>query len=380
MPTYVAHQDATSFVPAGPEKSGRWTAHKVAPHGQGQAPRIAAKGDRSVAPGEVVAIAPSSGLASIMLEPSATEADSAGGLTTSPSPEVNRAGKGDLLATRSNQQARQSSSAVRVLQPVDKLAVNAPTGDGSARTSAHLQLDPLQVDDIVTPAWAIRDHHPPKVVAAFAPGAAGVMLQGKRAVLVPKPPDEVEREKRVARARSAMEAGGLPGAAHRCLAEAVYFEARGESEEGQAAVAQVILNRVHSEHYPDSVCDVVYQNRNRKNRCQFSFACDGRDDRIRNNDAWSTAQRIAREVGEGRTWLEEVSYATHYHATYVKPRWIRDMVKQDKIGRHIFYRVRWWEVPGENEEQELATGSVGALPVQPVSLRVAPTEPSPQNP
>jgi hypothetical protein len=381
MPTDVVRRDAASFVRAGLEKGGRLATRLVAPHGQGLAPTFAAKGDRSIGPAEVVAIAPGSGLASIMLEPPATEAESPDSLVTSQWPAVNRASKGDLLATRSNHGAHPSSSVARVLQPADKLAVNASRGDGPARASSRVQLDPLKVDDIVAPALASRDHEPPKVVAAFAPVAAGVMLQGKRAVQVPKPVDEVEREKHVARARSAMEAGGLPGAAHRCLAEAIYFEARGESEEGQAAVAQVILNRVHSEHYPDNVCDVVYQNRDRRNRCQFSFACDGRVDRIRNNEAWSTAQRIAREVGEGRMWLEEVGYATHYHATYVKPRWIRDMVKQDKIGRHIFYRVRWWEVPGEEgEEQEQVAGSVDPLPVQPASLRVSPREPSPQNP
>lgn len=129
--------------------------------------------------------------------------------------------------------------------------------------------------------------------------------------------------------------------AEQCLAEAIYFEARGEPLEGQYAVAQVVINRVRSGYYPDTICGVVYQNKQRRNACQFSFACDRIADRVNNRYAWSIATRIARDVTEGGAWLTEVGDSTHYHATYVRPRWIRDMVKLDTIGRHIFYRVRW---------------------------------------
>lgn len=131
----------------------------------------------------------------------------------------------------------------------------------------------------------------------------------------------------------------------KCLAEAVYFEARGEPVEGQYAVAQVVLNRVRSGYYPDTVCGVVYQNKHRRNACQFSFACDRIPDRVNNQHAWTIATGVARDVTEGGAWLPEVGGSTHYHATYVRPRWIRDMVKLDSIGRHIFYRVRWHAVP-----------------------------------
>lgn len=124
-----------------------------------------------------------------------------------------------------------------------------------------------------------------------------------------------------------------------CLATGVYFEARGESQLGQAAVAQVILNRVRNPTYPKTICGVVYQNQNWRNRCQFSFACDGIKDRITNRRAYATAKRIAGEVTRGETWLPEVGSATHYHATYVRPRWARAMEKVDKIGLHIFYRT-----------------------------------------
>ena len=127
----------------------------------------------------------------------------------------------------------------------------------------------------------------------------------------------------------------------KCLAEGIYFEARSEPQSGQAAVAQVILNRVRNPAYPNTVCGVVYQNESRRNRCQFSFACDGRPERIRSQSAWKAAQRIALDVSEGRIWLEEVGDSTHYHANYVRPRWGKRMSKLDRIGAHIFYRTRF---------------------------------------
>lgn len=129
--------------------------------------------------------------------------------------------------------------------------------------------------------------------------------------------------------------------AEQCLAEAIYFEARGEPKQGQYAVAQVVMNRVRSGYYPADVCGVVYQNVHRRNACQFSFACDRIPDRVTNQHAWNLATAIARDVTRGGAWLPDVGDATHYHATYVRPNWVRDMVKEDKIGRHIFYRVRW---------------------------------------
>jgi hypothetical protein len=126
----------------------------------------------------------------------------------------------------------------------------------------------------------------------------------------------------------------------KCLAEGIYFEARGESEAGQAAVAQVILNRVRNPAYPKTICGVVYQNQNWRHRCQFSFACDGRAERIAEQQQWETAKRIAREVTEGKTWIAEVGDSTHYYANYVRPGWARRMIKMDSIGAHLFYRTR----------------------------------------
>lgn len=125
----------------------------------------------------------------------------------------------------------------------------------------------------------------------------------------------------------------------KCLAEGIYFEARGEIAKGQAAVAQVILNRVRNPAYPDSICGVVYQNRTWRNRCQFSFACDGIRDRITEPHMWQKAQHIAMATTAGKIWLDEIGSSTHYHATYVNPRWARSMKRLTRIGLHIFYRT-----------------------------------------
>ena len=138
--------------------------------------------------------------------------------------------------------------------------------------------------------------------------------------------------------------------AEKCLAEAVYFEARGETALGQVAVAQVILNRAFSGKYPNTVCGVVYQNSHRHLACQFTFACDGIRDVIREPDMWERAKKIAAEMLDGKLWLPEVGKATHYHATYVHPGWVREMKKMYRLGVHIFYRPRAWGDGGDAPE------------------------------
>jgi spore germination cell wall hydrolase CwlJ-like protein len=124
-----------------------------------------------------------------------------------------------------------------------------------------------------------------------------------------------------------------------CLATGIYFESRGESVKGQAAVAQVILNRVRNPAYPKTICGVVYQNEDWTNACQFSFACDKIKDRVNSPYHWQIARQVAMAVTSGKIWLPEVGSATHYHAVYVKPRWAAEMVKVGRIGMHIFYRT-----------------------------------------
>ena len=126
-------------------------------------------------------------------------------------------------------------------------------------------------------------------------------------------------------------------AADRCLAQAIYFEARGEPFEGRMAVAQVIRNRVADRRYPNDVCGVVFQNAHRRHACQFSFACDGRSDEPRDMTAWRDAVDLAKLVNEGGL-RDLTSAATHYHADYVAPDWGKAFDATVTIGRHLFYR------------------------------------------
>jgi spore germination cell wall hydrolase CwlJ-like protein len=128
----------------------------------------------------------------------------------------------------------------------------------------------------------------------------------------------------------------------KCLAEAVYFEARGEAVRGQIAVAQVVLNRAFSGFYPTTVCGVVYQNKHRHLACQFTFACDNVADVVREPDMWDRAKKIAKAMLDGEIWLPEVGKSTHYHAYWVHPSWVSEMKKMYKFGVHTFYRPRAW--------------------------------------
>ena len=132
-----------------------------------------------------------------------------------------------------------------------------------------------------------------------------------------------------------------------CLALNVYHEARDQPFIGQVAVAQVVMNRVDDERYPDTVCEVVKQGETYawtedfpvRHRCQFSWYCDGKSDKPRDKYSWEQARTIAFGVYTGH--LDDlVEGATHYHATYVHPEWAETKTKVAQIGDHIFYR---WE-------------------------------------
>jgi hypothetical protein len=125
----------------------------------------------------------------------------------------------------------------------------------------------------------------------------------------------------------------------RCLSTAIYFEARGEPLQGQIAVGQVIMNRVRSPQFPQTICGVVYQGQMAPG-CQFSFACDGKPDTPRQDSHWALAQKLARQITSGQVWLPEIGYSTFYHADYVSPQWKSAMNRIDTIGRHIFYKKR----------------------------------------
>jgi hypothetical protein len=127
--------------------------------------------------------------------------------------------------------------------------------------------------------------------------------------------------------------------AQECLAQAVWYEAASESEAGQRAVAQVVLNRVAHPSWPSSVCGVVYQGSERKTGCQFTFTCDGSLARRPGGASWARAQRIAAEALSGSVYAP-VGLATHYHTLWVNPYWAGTLDHLGTIGAHRFYRLR----------------------------------------
>lgn len=165
-------------------------------------------------------------------------------------------------------------------------------------------------------------------------------------------PDQLQRLQNVPKARNAVRKtpqitysrdflATLPAAAGgkewRCLSEALYFEARGESVKGQFAVAEVILNRVGSARYPNSVCGVIRQGTGRKFQCQFTYTCDGYKEVISEPAAWTQVGKIARMMLDGMS-RGLTSGATHYHTKAVRPRWSRVFPLTTTIGVHRFYR------------------------------------------
>ncbi len=121
-----------------------------------------------------------------------------------------------------------------------------------------------------------------------------------------------------------------------CLAEAIYFEARGEEIQGMFAVGEVILNRVSSGSFPGTICRVVNQGTGARYACQFSYTCDGQSDAIHERDAWALVGKIARLLIDGQA-TDLVHGATYYHANTVTPSWARRFEKVASIGNHYFY-------------------------------------------
>ena len=137
-----------------------------------------------------------------------------------------------------------------------------------------------------------------------------------------------------------------------CLAMNIYHEARSENLAGMYAVSDVVLNRVESSRYPDTVCDVVHQavlskwhleERGKevpvRNKCQFSWFCDGKTDTPTDMDSWYQSRLIANQMLEQELFRGITEGATHYHATYVKPSWRKSFHSTGRIGSHIFYRA-----------------------------------------
>lgn len=296
-------------------------------------------------------------------------------------PSVERAHKGDrLLLPRQETPARSSQTIngmteAEIEARIDSMVGRDLIGDTPGFDDADLPESDQPPPDITTAARKIQNGEGDGVyfgsdplnaddqrMSPWDPGAAPVIVTPradpdiKQAALTPPgakseaagesvaPKGEVTGEGH--RPKTPAERLGLEGKtrakAEKCLANAVYFEARGEPVRGQMAVAQVVMNRVFSNFYPNDVCGVVYQNAHRHNACQFTFACDGIPDVVNEPDMWIRAKRIAKETLDGKLWLPEIAKATHYHAYWVRPSWVGEMHRITKIGVHTFYRPRAW--------------------------------------
>ncbi len=124
-----------------------------------------------------------------------------------------------------------------------------------------------------------------------------------------------------------------------CLAEAMYYEARGEGVDGQKAVAEVVLQRTHDLAFPKTICGVVHEGAQLRTGCQFTFMCDGSLKRAKNPVAWRRIRQLATEIMAGAVRLAgETDHATYYHAVEILPPWAEELTRTAQIGNHIFYK------------------------------------------
>lgn len=126
-----------------------------------------------------------------------------------------------------------------------------------------------------------------------------------------------------------------------CLALNVYHETRAQSLADAHAVSDVVLNRVESTRYPNTICEVVHQGyKPGRKDCQFSWYCDGKSDEPRDENAWEKSRKFARDMYFFEMYRGITEGSTHYHATYVKPYWAPSLDRVAQIGAHIFYREK----------------------------------------
>ncbi len=223
-----------------------------------------------------------------------------------------------------------------------------PLSAGVARADAPVEAEPMaeQLGRLMSREQAAMDALASERIAALIQGRAGsvatVTARNAPATAaipgasIPAVPSAVTAARLDFASLDAMPAAS-GDAQWQCLAEAVYFESRGEPLAGQIAVAEVVLNRTDSPSYPGSVCGVTKQGAGSGRGCQFSYACDGHPDTMRSGVARERAGKIARMLIDGRP-RTVTDGATHFHATRVRPDWSRRFARTAAIGHHIFYR------------------------------------------
>jgi len=271
-------------------------------------------------------------------------------------PTIDRTLKGDRLASPDGAAAQDLTASLPHPQPVDAvpaghvvqpLVITAPASAAVARIDTDLPPEIPPAGQIASPDGQ------QSLLAPLSFAATTSFEQGIKLSALEEPVEDgsagqsAAAKDDTARLQSPAQRLGLEGKprarAEKCLADAVYFEARGEALRGQEAVAQVVMNRVFSGYYPNNVCGVVYQNAGRYLACQFTFACEHKNlDRIDEPDMWEQAKQIAQDTLDGKIWLPDIGYATHYHAYWVRPSWVHEMTKLYKLGVHTFYRPRAW--------------------------------------
>lgn len=343
-PTIVGYQDVAALSQPGAIRADeRWLAHIVQKPGSSVL-AAALKGNHAQ---ELDPVVTGSVPQDVVIETA----------TTREPQRINRTAKGDRVVTATYVRPPQNFKAGAVLERQSFLA---PLERGQEFNLAFAK--PMSQGEALKVASAFtikRDAEPepeadlPVMVAKLVvKSAPNVLAYGAEPDVMPSPfaavlnPDEpvslvprIDETVDHAWAAQPLPLSVFSDREQHCLTAGIYFEARGEPVRGQAAVAQVILNRVKNPAYPNSICGVVYQNKEWRNRCQFSFACDKIKDKVNDPKRWQTASYVARETTHGRIWLTEVGSSTHYHATYVKPRWARAMQKVGRIGLHVFYRT-----------------------------------------
>ena len=217
-------------------------------------------------------------------------------------------------------------SAQAGLAVYDQAARGAVAADGPPPTG-------YEADEHFPGAALLLAAEPPRAapVAAPAPGTTGTAP-------LPDAPPPSASDASIVTARPFRLAGSPLDQARalQCLATAIYYEAANEPDDGQRAVAQVVLNRVHHPAFPATVCGVVFQGSERAG-CQFSFACDGAMARAPAAAAWRRASKVAAAALAGSVFAP-VGLATHYHTYAVKPAWNRSLVMTGAFGAHFFHR------------------------------------------
>lgn len=251
--------------------------------------------------------------------------------------------RNDIVLTRQTKSQAAVSQRHRSRKPVSVTTASRTATPPARTTPLRVRegesIAKLVATSLMTPAHSAMPSQPGGMVAravgllAPQPIHVDVPLPLPAPKRPPPPPTPAQRLRLHGRALRHKE---------RCLAEAVYFEARDQRRVGQIAVAQVVMNRVFSPYYPHNVCGVIFQNADHYMACQFTFACDGIPERVTEPHAWHLAMHIARLTLAGKIWLPKLAFATHYHANYVHPVWVHEMKRIVRYGAHIFYRPRKW--------------------------------------